>query len=129
MNTRVFRVQRPFQRIVTDVFSDAIQVTFVTDDVIIIVALPHALIEWRLTLMMNALNIGVGRDRFERPDNIAQRRGRACPCPIGNAHGNRGDHRIVGDHKGRPYDDNNAMQMIGHDDAGVQFDGWKPLRQ
>jgi hypothetical protein len=80
------------------------------------------LVEWQPAAMMDPLNVSVGGNRFEGAYHITQRRGRACPCPIW------GDHGILGDHKGRPYDDN-AVHVVRHDNVGVAFDAGKSLRQ
>ena len=66
----------------------------------------------------------LGGDRFEFADDIPESRcrGRPCVCPFWRiAYG------FLGTHKGHPYNGNDDVNMIWHDDIFDQFDIGKPL--
>lgn len=81
----------------------------ITDDVFVIVALPEARVEGLPLLVVDPLNVMVGGDRFECADNVAE----------GGLFGGGGC-RV---------DDDDAVNVVGHEDERAQVDVCKPLGQ
>ena len=100
----IFRIFHPIRRIVENVLPDGIQFLVVTDDVLVVITLPHRL-AGRLAHLINA----PGRDRFEIPNDCAERSGDETGLKRCNS--------IVFRRK-QPQ---NTVKMIRHHDKGIEF--------
>jgi hypothetical protein len=60
----------PFLGIVDNVLSDVMQSKAVSNDALVIIALPEALVKWFPTLVMNSCDVGMGSDGFKCPNHI-----------------------------------------------------------
>src|SRR3990172_6966733 len=92
------------------VFAESGQIVVGADDVLIVVALPKAPVKGRPAAVFDTANVCVGGNRLEPADNIAQRRGNPVWLPLRRAAT-----------RGRPYERQDAMDVVGHNDESVGF--------
>lgn len=109
----VSAIQTPPQWIFHDVPADEIQGFVVANDVFKIIPLPQSAMKRRPMRLFNAAGIQNRGNGFEHTHNITNCKGNPCGCPF------------VGRHKARPYgdvgNDNNAVNVVGHNYKRVQF--------
>jgi hypothetical protein len=107
---RIFVVSFPIPGIVSDIGSDVVQITFISDDPFKVVPLPDFPDHIQTVLLYVNKNI-VDRHRFERPNHRTKCRGRPRAYPLFGITLLRLILFI---------DDHNAMQMIRHNHIFIQ---------
>src|SRR3990172_7839767 len=123
-------VECPTGRVVENVLPDPVQGFFITDDVFVIITLPCEIRDARVPnqprryRLVHAYYISQRRGvihhaRIRRPKTI---RGHNELCPYIRWRGLWGRNEL------RPYNDD-AVNVIGHDDEPIQAHRWKPCRQ
>ena len=122
MVVRVFFIERPLQRIIGDIRSDAMQIGVVPDDVVVIIPLPDGGTLHSPDDVDSLRCLG-----FELTDDRAERTGHQR-LRSGDPWGRPGLLVIIllsGDRTGRPYGfthDKNPVHMIGHNHKVIQLD-------
>jgi hypothetical protein len=100
-------------RVLLDVPADSLQFSLIPDNALVVVALPGEALPASLADTPAA-------GRFEGPHYLAERRRVSCRGAI---------HRALFPHHTQRLQPDNEVDVIGHDDEGIQFDGGEAEEQ